>query len=243
MAALGELEGHLTNPSEADVLVELFSFSSDKEAASELLSGFSPATVGTLAPFAIEDDGHRSPEDMAELVGALEAASMSDDKVAALQAHIEANPNPPLDVDQLLEVLACFSFSSDAVTVLEAFLGPQLVYPMSCADVVRVLETFGMSSDRMEVLPALKHFIADPQNKLLIVASFSFSSDKEAAEVVLRDVVVKLTPPEPPMEEIQAALKKIGSCPSGYAWRQVSGGWRCAAGGHYVGDAQLAEAM
>ena len=40
-------------------------------------------------------------------------------------------------------------------------------------------------------------------------------------------------------KEIQERICKIIPCPMGYAWLQVSGGWRCAGGSHFVSDEQL----
>ena len=36
-----------------------------------------------------------------------------------------------------------------------------------------------------------------------------FKSDKEKAEEILRDVVVRLQPKEPPMAAVQEALKRV----------------------------------
>ena len=41
------------------------------------------------------------------------------------------------------------------------------------------------------------------------MSSFTFSDDKEKAEEILRDVVVKLKPPQPPPSAIQQVLKKV----------------------------------
>ncbi|EGZ09125.1 hypothetical protein PHYSODRAFT_362049 [Phytophthora sojae] len=38
---------------------------------------------------------------------------------------------------------------------------------------------------------------------------------------------------------MQEKIRRICPCPAGYTWYKVSGGWRCAAGGHRVSDAQL----
>ena len=142
-----------------------------------------------------------------------------------------------------MEVLKCYTFSSDVAQVLSHFTGPQIIYPMSCKQVLDILALFSMSGDKIAVLPGLKPFILDGQNKLDIISSFTFSSDKEEAERILSDLRVKFMPPIPPMDAVQEALKRVGRCPAGFAWRQVSGGWRCAAGGHYVSDATLAQNM
>lgn len=233
-----------SNPSESAPIVDLFSFSDDKEAAGEKVGAWSPAKSGEQAAYPIEDDGTRSEEDMGRFLEALDGASMSDDKVAVAEAEAKEHPSPPLNAEQLKQVVEKLSFSDDRIAVLDAFAGPKLVYPLSCEEVIDLLGCMSMSDDKIAILPVLKKLgIKDVQNKAEIVASFSFSDDQGKAEEILRDAVVQLVPPEPPMAKIQEALKKVGSCPSGYAWRQVSGGWRCAAGGHYVSDAALEEAM
>lgn len=243
LSALDVFAGSISDPGNAHPIVSLFSMSGDKRAAEAKVTGFKAAVAGTLATYRIEDDGHRSAADMARFISAIQGARMSGDKVEVARRECHEHPSPPFDYDQLLAVLKCFSFSADVARVLDFFAGPAIVYPMSCDEIVRVLGAFSMSNDKLAVLPNLKRFIKDPQNKLSIVASFSFSSDKEKAEEILRDVVVKLVPPEPPAAKIQEALQRVGRCPAGYTWRKVEGGWRCAAGGHYVSDAQLAAAM
>jgi hypothetical protein len=233
----------VSNPTETEPVGEIFSFTDDKEAAIAKLSGFTPAKSGKLAVFPIEADGHRSDADIERFIEALRSESFSDGKVAVAEAECTEHPTPPFSSSQVVAILKEFSFTSDAARVLEAFVGPAIVYPMSCAELVEVLEVFSMSSDRIEILPTLKKFIKDPQNKLDIVCSFTFSSDKEQAEEILRDVVVKLEPPVPPAAKIQETLRRIGRCPAGYAWRQVSNGWRCAAGGHFVSTEALTAAM
>jgi len=233
----------VVDPENADRVEGSFSFSSDKEEATTLLRSFPRAEAGIPFAFAIEDDGHRSEAEIARFCASLKACSFSDDRVEAAACECRDHPNPPFDGPQLVRVLETMPFSDDAQTVLGHFLGPQIVYPMTCQQVIKVLDVFSMSSDKIAVLPALKPFISDGQNKLDIVSHFTFGSDKEEAERILRDVLIKFKPKVPPMDAIQMALKKVGRCPAGYAWRQVSGGWRCAAGGHYVSDATLQAAM
>lgn len=40
-------------------------------------------------------------------------------------------------------------------------------------------------------------------------------------------------------EAIKMKLEKMGICPAGFHWIKQSGGYRCAAGGHWMGDAEL----
>ncbi|KAA0147187.1 hypothetical protein FNF29_07559 [Cafeteria roenbergensis] len=239
MEALDVFESRIRDPSNTDPIAEVFSMSSDKEEAAAKVSGFSAARTGRLASYPIEDDGLRSDAEMAELLDAIEAGFMGSDKVAALDASVKAKPTPPFTVPQLMDVLGKFTFSSDLEAALELLVGPGLVYPMTCEELVGVLETQSMSDDKIRILPSLKRFIKDPQNKLTIVMSFSFSSDKEKAEEILRDVVAKFEPPNKPPPEVLEVLARLGNCPAGYSWCRVPMGWRCAAGGHYVSDERV----
>lgn len=243
LKALELFRDSLKNPSSADPIVQLFSMSGDKEAAAKTLSSFKATAPFEIKPFKIEDDGHRSPKEMERLLGAIKAASMSSDKVRVCEDEVKIAPNPPLDVSQLMQVLKLVNFSGDAVRVLSVWNGPKLVYPATCAELVSLLGIWSMSSDKLAILPQLKQLIADPQNKLKLVASFTFSGDKTKAEEILRDVVVQRAPPAGPPPNIQAALQKVGRCPAGYTWRQVLGGYRCAAGGHFVSDSTLELAL
>lgn len=238
---VGLFEGRLTDPADGAAAVAAACGGDDDIAST--VAGWPAAESREVADYPIEDDGHRDDADIERFCEALDEASMSDDKVAVAEAECAEHPSPPFDVDQLITILGKFSFSDDAARVLEAFTGPQIVYPFSCEDCVRVLEVFSMSDDKKKVLVHLKPFIKDAQNKLDIVSSFTFSSDKTEVEEILRDLVVDFRPKTPPMAAIQEALRRVGNCPAGYAWRQVSGGWRCAAGGHWVSDDTLASAM
>lgn len=230
----------LTDPHNKEPILSVFSFSGEKDKASKALDTFEACTALDFQRIPIEDDGHRVCD---EFLAKLKGESFSSKKMDMLKAEIAQYPTPPFDAHQLTAVLKAFSFAKDAAAALKLLTGPQLVYKMSCAEVLEVLGVFSMESDRLELLKAMKPFIADPQEKLSIVASFKFSGDKKKAEEILRDLVALLKPPVPPMAEIQQALRRVGRCPAGYDWRQVFGGWRCAAGGHYVSDSQLQAAM
>lgn len=235
----------ITNPDGSDDgLSDLFSFSSDVEEAQALLGGMTPAKTGTLLVSGEENHLHRSEEDMGRLLSEIEAASFTSDKVEVIKKEAEERPNPPLSAAQLVDVLKLIPFSGEAKEVLDVFAGPRLVFKMACSEIVDVLGVFRMSSDRLEVLPSLKPFILDAQRKIRIIReAFSMSSDRSTAEEILRDVEMELEPPEPPAAKVQEALRRVGGCPSGYAWRKVSSGWRCAAGGHYVSDEKLSAAI
>eukprot|EP01061_Rhynchopus_euleeides_P009936 TRINITY_DN1926_c0_g1_i11.p1 TRINITY_DN1926_c0_g1~~TRINITY_DN1926_c0_g1_i11.p1 ORF type:complete len:324 (+),score=123.51 TRINITY_DN1926_c0_g1_i11:65-973(+) len=243
LAAVDLFAKSVIDPSNAKAA--LYSFDSDeaKGAAAAKLASFSATAARKIAPHKIENDGHRGGDAMSRLFTALASASMSDAKLKVLQQEIQQHPNPPFDHRQVSAILEGFKFSNDRLKALGMLVWPRMAYPMSCAQIVEVMKAFSMSNDKLEVLPALKPFIDDKQNKLTIVASFTFSDDKATAEKILRDVVVSFEPPAMPPAKVQEALKKVGRCPAGYTWRKVGGGYRCSAGGHYVSDAKLDEYM
>jgi hypothetical protein len=140
---------------------------------------------------------HRSEADVARFVAAISAESFSDGKVACAARECEQYPNPPFSAPQLVRVLQCYTFSNDAAKVLGLFLGPQIVYPMTCQEVNGILALFSMSNDKIAILPSLKPFILDGNNKLDIISGFTFSSDKEESEKILRDVKVQFMPKVP----------------------------------------------
>jgi hypothetical protein len=239
LKAIPLFKDSLTDPQNASKVETIFSMSADKQAAVKAVSAFKPAVPFKIADFKIEDDGHRDIKEVNRFCAAIKAKPFSSDKIDVVKKEILEHPSPPFEPSHLVLILKELPFSADAAAVLALFVGPKIVYPMTCTEIVNILKVFGMSDDQLKVLPTIKHFIKDAQHKHIIVSSFGFSSDKAKAEEILRDVVVKRVPEVPPAAKIQQALKTIGRCPSGYAWVQVSGGWRCAAGGHFVSDEQL----
>jgi len=211
-----------------------------KTEAQELIASFTACEVGNMEEFEVEDDGIRSEEMMSELLDALEGEGFSDGKLEVLANDLAKEPSPPpFTPEQLMAVLGKFSFSGDREQALDFCTGPKLIYPMTCEAVVALIGEYSFADDKKSVLRKIKPFIKDAQNKLHIVISMVFAGDMEEAEEILRDVVVDFEDPVPPEEEIQAALRAIGTCPSGYAWVPAGDGYRCRAGGHYCSNAQI----
>jgi len=240
---LGAFKDRLLDPDLCNSILALFSDDpedDDRVDAQEAIAEFTKAEIGIVAKFPIEDDGERSDNNMSELLSALGGASFADDKLAVLQTDVNKDPSPPPFLPgQLVSVLNTFGHSDDREAALDYFSGPKLIYPMSCEKIILVLEAFSFSDEKKSVLRKLKPYIEDAQNKLSIVVSFTFDSDKEEAEEILRDVLVDFKDPIVPEEQVQEALKAIGTCSSGYPWRKVPNGYRCAAGGHYCSQSSI----
>lgn len=93
-------------------------------------------------------------------------------------------PPPPVpsaggeSLERIVRAVSAESFSSDKLNALrQAARGARL----SCAEIARVLGLFGFSSDQLEALRVLRETVVDPQNWDVVVAAFSFSSDRDAA--------------------------------------------------------------
>ena len=172
----------IIDPTEMAPLHSTFSFPNMRDEALRKWATFQPAKAGSLVEFRVEDDGLRSADAMSRLMYALDSARMPDEKVRICKSEILAHPSPPFTADQVMQVLSKFSAPWDAYEVLSSFTGPKVVYPLTCAEVVKLLSTFDSPPSKMGLLPVLKSCIKDPQNKIVIVASFQSPFDVVHAE-------------------------------------------------------------
>jgi hypothetical protein len=245
--------GHVSDPRNASNAIDVGSDDEASEAVDQVVAS-KPGRVLQWAPHQIEQGCHRSEEAMSRVLGQLRiAGAQFDKKIEIIRMECEEHPSPPFNADQLGLLLDFVPFSDDAVKVIEYFTGPQIVYPMTSATMAGILDKWLGGEEKLKMLALLKRFISDPNNKHLLLPAFKFSDEKAQAEVILRDVSIaaliqRQEAQRAAMENAeekkrQAALKRVGTCPSGYAWRQVKGGYRCRAGGHYVSDQKLAAAM
>jgi hypothetical protein len=101
-------------------------------------------------------------------------------------AYVEPTPAvaPMCEADfaGLLAALADEGFDANRLTVLGTAAGANYFV---AAQVVSVLDHFSFSSSRLQALQILAPHLVDHGQDHLIVASFTFSSDKEAARRIL----------------------------------------------------------
>jgi len=237
-AAVEMFRDRLTNPSEGDSILALMK-EKNRDAVKEILGGCTAAEPREKTEYPIEDDGVRADEDVHRFVETLGNARMERGRMEAVEAEMKTMPSPPFSAAQLSQVLGNIQWSDEAVKLLKAMAAVGAIYPLACMEIGEFLGRYMQSGDKLKMLAAVKPLIKDAQNKAMLVSVFEFAGDKASAEEILRDVIVNFKPDEVPEEKIQAAIRAIGSCPAGYAWRQVGGGWRCAAGGHYVSDERI----
>jgi len=239
-AAVEMFRDRLTNPTEGDAILALIN-EDYQDAVKEILDSCTAAEPREKAEYPIEDDGVRADEDVDRFVEALGNASFESERMEAVQAEMNTMPSPPFSSAQLSQVLGKIQWSDEAVQVLEAMAAVGAIYPLDCKEIQEFLGSYMMSGDKLKMLAAVKPLIKDAQNKAMLVSGevFEFADDKTSAEEILRDVIVNFQPDEVPEEKIQEAIRAIGCCAAGYPWRQVQGGWRCMAGGHYVSDEMI----
>ncbi len=232
LKALRALSPRIVDPRNSFVILDAFTFSSDKKKAAAILrtAGSSvqhappppqhappaayrapphavqpvpmqpvpmqpaaghgaPASYPATAAWAAQGYGHVHnvwPESaLRELYATLQHARFSRDKLAALKLAVGSR-HDGLTADQVLTTLKAFGFSRDMVAALR-ILEPKIL-AMPAQDVARIITLYPFSSDRLHVLRALKDTILDLENKHVILAAFTFSSDKRKAAKILAGV-------------------------------------------------------
>lgn len=236
-AAVEMFRDRLSNPSQGDAILAVIK--EEKEKVAEMLNSFKPAETRKMAEYPMEDHGVRADEDVNRFAETFSKAAFDDDRLQVVKDEMKTKPAPPFSAAQLIQVLEKIKFSDEAVILLQELAAPGAIYPLACTEIAQVLGKYLMQDDKLKMLAAMKPLIKDPQNKPMLVSVFEFPDDKAKAEKILRDVVVDFKPFVPPEAQIQQAIKNAGACPSGYLWRKVQGGYRCAAGGHFLSDEQI----
>lgn len=82
----------------------------------------------------------------------------------------------------LLSRVQSTSFDSDKVEEIKASAG----FPLQCAQLGRLLAELDFSNDKIEVVAALRQYITDPENALLLEQYFDFDSDKKKLRDLFR---------------------------------------------------------
>lgn len=93
------------------------------------------------------------------------------------------SPMSNSDFNRFLNNVESESFSDDQLRVIR--LGSRDSW-FSVSQIVRVIEVLSFSDDQLEALRIMYPRVTDPQNSHNIVNAFTFSSDKEDAERIMR---------------------------------------------------------
>jgi hypothetical protein len=110
--------------------------------------------------------GHRPPPPQEEPAPSMGPAGMNPGEFDALKEAIEGE-----------------SFSDGKLGVLRSAADE---HRFTCAQVGELLDLYPHSSDKISALGLVKRRIVDPGNKFKIFSHFTFSSDKEKAQQMLR---------------------------------------------------------
>lgn len=90
---------------------------------------------------------------------------------------------PAADFDALLAAIDEASFSEEKIGVLETALTNQM---FTCEQIGRLVDAYDFSDGKVKALELTRGRIVDPQNKFKILSHYTFSSDKEKAQALLR---------------------------------------------------------
>lgn len=258
MVALEMFEQRLTNPSEIQPIVDAMKsnmsmnqdeFTKKAKTVMARESWLKKAEIRTMAVYNKEDHGDRDDDKVTAFAKNIKDAFMGDGRRKVVEEEMKNRPTPPFSATQIKKVMDKFTWGSEVVPVLEEMINYGAIYQLTCNEIVDNIlgknqhERNWQSREKLLVLAAVKKLIKDPQNKAYLVSVFIFANDKAEAEEILRDVAVDFTPPVPPEEAIQAAIRKIGGCVNGFPWLKVKGGYRCAGGAHFVNDAAIKNQM
>ena len=89
---------------------------------------------------------------------------------------------PDSDFSNLVSRIRGESFSDDQLRVLRTAAKN---YNFSCGQIVTLISCFTYSQDKMEALRITYPKVTDPRNNYTILDSFTYSTDKEAAEAIM----------------------------------------------------------
>lgn len=90
---------------------------------------------------------------------------------------------PAADFDALLAAIDEASFSEEKIGVLETALTNQM---FTCEQIGRLVDAYDFSDGKVKALELTRGRIVDPQNKFKILSHFTFSSDKQKAQALLK---------------------------------------------------------
>lgn len=90
---------------------------------------------------------------------------------------------PAADFEALLKEIEDASFSDDKIGVLETALSNQM---FTCDQVGRLIDAYDFSDGKVKALELTRSRLVDPQNKFKILSHYTFSSDKQKAQALLK---------------------------------------------------------
>lgn len=204
MEALAVLAPRVEDPENADPIVAVFSFSTDRAEAAALLAAVRPVAPGAVAgpppPSAapalpagcgadpklpaleVRFTSTWSPAQMDGLITRLEGVGFSAERLSVLRSALSRRPEG-FSGPQVERVLGTFGFNQDMVAAVQAMDAHLL--GMTAAEVKGVLGRLDFAKDRLAVLAVLRDTITDPEHASMLLDAFDMSGDKAKARAVL----------------------------------------------------------
>jgi len=136
-------------------------------------------------PVICNQTGAISNTEADNLVSKINAEKFSEDKLAVITDFV-ANNSRGFTGPQSVKIFKALPFVDTmlkALTIMDV-----RILQMNCAEVVTVLNVFSFSGAKLDVLPQIMTLITDTENNQTIIDNFSFSSDKEKARDILKNL-------------------------------------------------------
>lgn len=127
----------------------------------------------------------RSDAEVAALVQAIEKEPFVDRKLKVLETKITESPKS-LKASHVMSIIKAFPYiesRNKAMNIIDDY-----VLGLTCAQIRDILKISPYESERLQFLETLRITIVDMVNQKLILDAFTFSSNKEKAAQLLKDV-------------------------------------------------------
>jgi hypothetical protein len=127
----------------------------------------------------------RSDADVEALVEAINRESFVEGKLKVLETKISESPKS-LKSSHVISLIKAFPYidaRNKAMKIMDDY-----ILGFTCAEVRDVLKNLPFENERLVFLESLRFTLTDIANKNLILDAFTFSSNKEKAAELLKDV-------------------------------------------------------
>ncbi|MBN2695739.1 DUF4476 domain-containing protein [bacterium] len=185
--ALKTVSKRVEDPENTDILLELFTFDSDKKKVTEIISNITeakPLTQQNQIPLIVNHTAIWTKADFNNLIDKLKDASFSKDKLNIIKDITKSSNG--LNSKQIFSLLETFGFGNDMLKAISML--DHHILELYSSQVSDILKAFSFSGEKLEALKVLKNMIVDAENKFVILDQFTFGSDKEKARKILESV-------------------------------------------------------
>jgi len=194
LECLEALRANIDDPQNKQVeIIEKFSFSENKKAASDLLANIVKCKHNGLAPeklptLQLPYTSQWTDAEFSVLIQEIQSLRTSDQKLMYAEKTIVSKSNG-VSSKQTVLLFKQFSFTNDMLTLAESV--KDRLMGVTCEELKEILKVFSLSSYRLEALKAFKNSLTDVENKFSVLDAWSMSGDKESARKIMEDLKPK----------------------------------------------------